>query len=144
MFRDINVIARVANSTRKIDIPQLRQFCKDAYIFKIKAFDWPSLTTSLHRAYAHLPDIILLNDGLGLGDVSETCLESSHKILRYASKHLARQNNNLNNAYDCYMHLWFISDPIVRSELEKSEPESASKEVVKDGDDPLVESFFED
>ena len=55
---------------------------------------------------------------------------------------LARQNNNLNNAYDCYMHLWLISDPFVRAELES---ESAStSEVVKDGDDPLVESFFED
>ena len=87
-FRDINVIARVANSTRKIKISKFKQFCTDAYVFKIKAFDWPSLTVSLHRAYGHLPEIISLNDGLGLGDVSETCLESSHKVLRYASKHL--------------------------------------------------------
>ena len=98
---------------------------------------------SICRGYAHLPDIILLNDERGLGDTSETCLESSHKILRYASKHLARQHNNLVNANDCFNHLWLISDPFVRAELEKSDLDSAP-EIVKDGDDPLVESFFLD
>ena len=92
--------------------------------------------------YAHLPDIIALNDGLGLGDVSETCLESSHKVLRYASKNLARQNNNSNNAYDCFNHLWLISDPFVRAELESQFP--STFEVIPDGDDSLVESFFLD
>ena len=79
----------------------------------------------------------------GLGDVSETCLESSHKVLRYASKHLARQHNNLINAYDCFNHLWLYSDPFVRAELE-SNSTSTSTKVVKDRDDALVESFFED
>ena len=74
ILRDINVIGRIANSTKKIDVPKLKKFCSDAYIFKIKAFDWPSLPMSQHRGYGHLADIILLNDGFGLGDVSESCL----------------------------------------------------------------------
>ena len=44
--------------------------------------------------------------------------EASHKVLRFASKHLARQNDNEKNAYDCFMHLWFVSDPLVRAEFE--------------------------
>ena len=74
ILRDINVIGRVANSTKKIDVAKLKEFCKEAYIFKIQAFSWPSLPVSLHRGYAHLASVIQLNDGLGLGDVSETCL----------------------------------------------------------------------
>ena len=74
ILRDINVIARVANSTRKINVPKLKEFGKDAYVFKVQAFDWPSIPVSLHRGYIHLGDIISLNDSTGLGPVSESCL----------------------------------------------------------------------
>ena len=74
ILRDINVIARVANSTRKINVPKLKQFCKEAYYFKVNAFKWPSCPVSQHRGYAHLGDIIFLNDSIGLGIVSESCL----------------------------------------------------------------------
>ena len=71
-------------------------------------------------------------------------IESCHKVLRFASKYLARQENNLKNAEDCFNHLWFISDPLVRSESE-SEPEAESdfdSEFELDNDDALVQSFF--
>ena len=74
ILRDINVIARVANSTRKIDVAKFKIFCKDAYIFKIKAFKFASCPVTLHRGYSHLADIIFLNDSMGLGTVSESCL----------------------------------------------------------------------
>ena len=51
ILRDINVIARVANSTKKIDVPKLKQFGKEAYLFKVQAFEWASLPVSLHRGY---------------------------------------------------------------------------------------------
>ena len=49
ILQDINVIARVANSSRKIDVPKFKTFCKDAYLFKVQAFKWASLPVSLHR-----------------------------------------------------------------------------------------------
>ena len=61
--------------------------------------------------------------------------------MRFASKHLARQIDNEKNAYDCFMHLWFVSDPLVRAEFEN---DSEDVIVEKDGDDYLVESFFID
>ena len=54
---------------------------------------------------------------------------------------MARQNDNSKNAQDCFNHLWLMSDPIVRSESEKFDSETKI-EIEKDGDDPIVESFF--
>ena len=49
------------------------------------------------------------------------------------------------NAEDCFHHIWLISDPLVRSESgEFEEKNSNSNEIEKDGDDPIVESFFID
>ena len=72
-------------------------------------------------------------------------IEASHKVLRYASKYLARQENNLKNAEDCFTHLWLISDPILRKEMSDLEEGSDSDDddnEIKDRDDILVESFF--
>ena len=69
-------------------------------------------------------------------------IEACHKILRFASKHLARQENNLKNAYDCFNHLWFLSDPIVRAENESDSVTESDSELESDGDDALVQSFF--
>ena len=71
-------------------------------------------------------------------------IEACHKILRFASKHLSRQENNLKNAYDCFNHLWFLSDPIVRAENESDEDSltESDSELESDGDDALVQSFF--
>ena len=88
ILRDINVIARVANSTRKIDVPKFKLFCKNAYIFKVKAFPWASCPVTLHRGYAHLADICLLNNSCGLGDVSETCL-GKYQVFEFDIESLA-------------------------------------------------------
>ena len=74
IFRDINVICRVANSTKLIDVPKFKEFCKEAYIFKVKSFKWASLPVTQHRGYGHLANVIQLNDCRGLGDVSESGL----------------------------------------------------------------------
>ena len=70
--------------------------------------------------------------------------ESCHKILRFASKHLARQHNNEVNAEDCFNHLWFISDPILRAESGDFGNSKSKSNEIKDGDDYIVESFFID
>ena len=72
-------------------------------------------------------------------------IESCHKVLRFASKYLARQHNNLKNAEDVFNHLWFISDPLVRSEsgeFEEKENSELESNEIKDNDDIIVESFF--
>ena len=55
---------------------------------------------------------------------------------------MARQNDNAKNAHDCFNHLWLMSDPIVRSETEQFSDSETKIQIQKDGDDPIVESFF--
>ena len=57
---------------------------------------------------------------------------------------MARQENNVKNAEDCFNHLWLISDPIVRTELDdNSDSNDKNNDIeIEGGDDSLVESFF--
>ena len=77
----------VANCTRKIDTKKLKQFCTDANVYSVQAFPWASVTPSTHRAMSHLAEAIELNDSYGLGQISETCLESSNKNMRQENRH---------------------------------------------------------
>ena len=75
----------IANCSEKIDLVALEVFSRKAYLRKTLpdyGFDWTSITMSFHRAFGHLVEAIRRNDGFGLGNISESCLESAHKILR--------------------------------------------------------------
>ena len=66
-----NVIARVANSKRKIKTERFRKYLKEAMIFRKKHWSWAYLPNAIHEAYGHLVDAIIANGGRGLGQRSE-------------------------------------------------------------------------
>ena len=82
ILQNTNIICRIANSNEKFDLEKLKKFCKEAYIHRIESFDWAILTTSIHRGFGHMVELVKKNDGFGLGNLSESPLESAHKILR--------------------------------------------------------------
>ena len=82
ILQDTNLMCRIANSTEKFDILKLERFCKKAYKHRVESFDWAILSTSIHRGLGHLTELIRRNGCIGLGSLSESPLESAHKILR--------------------------------------------------------------
>ena len=82
MLQDYNVLCRIANCNEAINVPELKKFCKRAYLFRVEKFPWAIVSTSTHRGFGHMVDLVLKNNGMGLGNLSESPLESAHKILR--------------------------------------------------------------
>ena len=85
ILQDTNIMCRIANSNEKFDLAKLEKFCKEAYVHRIESFDWAILSTSTHRGLGHLTELVRKNGGIGLGRLSESPLESAHKILRLLS-----------------------------------------------------------
>ena len=82
ILQDTNVMCRVANSTEKFDLVKLEKFCKKAYKHRVESFVWAIVSTSIHRGFGHLTELVRRNGCIGLGSLSESPLESAHKILR--------------------------------------------------------------
>ena len=62
---------------------------------------------------------------------------------RFFCKEMARQNNHIVNVEDAFMHLWVLSDPLIRMENPKEEEDKdpfISGEL--NPDDLKVQSFF--
>ena len=121
----------------------------------IESFPWATLPESIHRILAHAPEMVMLNEGCGLGELSEEALEGMHKKLRRIRSSKARTNDLQANIRDTWTLLWLQSDPVIKSHspcLECSYCGEAGHTVRKhrggqegvqiSSDDKIVASYF--
>jgi len=78
---------------------------------------WPDFMVSetVHQVLAHSHELIIANDGFGLGKFSETSLETNNKYMRLFYERLSRKNSLFAQLVDMLMRTWMKGDPIVRS-----------------------------
>jgi hypothetical protein len=145
-FRRIHLglcaITRILNSQReKIDTIKYRELCTDIQLKIVTHFPWAKISPSIHRVLAHSPELIELNEGLGLGSKSEEGLEALNKNIRHLRVHGARKTSISDNFQDVFIHMWRRSSPVVveldRKKRERRRTTANSTSVI----DNLVESI---
>ena len=98
---------KVINSQkRRVNVEKLRQLTMETYLALVEGFPWAAVSPSVHRILAHSWEVIQLNDGYGLGGLSEEGLESLNKQIRHTREKGARKDNCFHNFVDTYNHLW--------------------------------------
>lgn len=80
---------------------------------------WIYVSPTVHGLLAHTSELIVANDGYGLGKFAESGLENNNKFLRFYRMHLARKVDQPTNLTDCMSRLWVKSDPIIRAAAPK-------------------------
>ena len=71
VLRGVGVVLRVASSKRRVMVDKLSEFCKDLYCLILSKFPWVHVSESMHHTLAHIPELIELNGGVGLGTMTE-------------------------------------------------------------------------
>ena len=91
-------VVKVINSQkRKVNVEKLRILAQEVNMKIVTTFPWAAISPSVHRILAHSWEVIEMNDGFGLGDVSEEGLEALNKLIRQMRTHGARKNSTVNN-----------------------------------------------
>ncbi len=115
LHENYSVILRVMSSKEKeIDTESFEEFCLETYFHQVESFPWATVPQSLHRILAHCAERIRMNDGFGLGSLSEEGLEATHKLVRRFRAILSRKTCLQDNLQDVFKHLWIRSDPVIR------------------------------
>ena len=89
----------------------------------------------------HSWEVIELNDGKGLGNLSEVGLEALNKYIRSRRKTGARKDTTMHNFMDTFNHLWDRSRPTV-VEMARKIQRRTPKLMVMTEIEALVESLF--
>ncbi|KAI6646261.1 hypothetical protein LOD99_9345 [Oopsacas minuta] len=111
---NLSVLLRLLNSGDLINCDKMQELCKETYEFILIEYPWASITPSLHKLLAHSFLLIgAYNNGKGLQNLSEECLESCNKFVRRYRENLARKNSFTDNVRDILVRLLCCSDPIL-------------------------------
>ena len=55
-MKNINVILRLVNSLRKIDVAKYEQLCEATYLLALDVFPFCMVVSALHRIFGHTPE----------------------------------------------------------------------------------------
>ena len=86
LHRNLSVILRVISSKRQVDFQRLKSTCTDTYVLLGNKFPTVSISETIHMVLGHSFQLIELNDGYGLGQMSEQGLEGLNKLVRRYSE----------------------------------------------------------
>ena len=113
----ISIILRIVSCQRKIKIDKFQELCNNATLKIITNMPWAQINHTLHGVLHYSADLITLNDGYGLGNLSEEGLEANKKDIGSYLKLLSRKTSHLEQPTDVMSRLLERSDPCVLNRI---------------------------
>ena len=114
LHRQLSTVLSVVSSSRKIDLMKFKELCEQTSFHLCDNFPWVMMNHTLHGTLHHSTELMSLNDGHGLGSLSEECLESNNKDIRNYLQFLSRKTDPLLQLTDVMARLLERSDPIIQ------------------------------
>ena len=115
LHRQISTILSVVSSSRQVDVTKFKSLCEVTSLHLCNNFPWVLLNHTLHGTMHHSTELISLNDGYGLGSLSEECLESNNKDIRNYLQFLSRKTDPIDQLTDVMARLLERSDPRINT-----------------------------
>ena len=109
------ILRTISSQKQKIDTEVFGNICINTYVDILTHFKWVDLTPTVHKILAHARELINLNNGMGIGHLSEEGLEAVHKIIRRIRASWTLQTSDLANLKDLIKKVWLKSDPVFYS-----------------------------
>ena len=97
---------------------------------------------TFHAVFGHSHHIIALNDGFGLGQLTEGRLESKNKFLKRYKERLSRKFDQNTCCTDIMNRLYLDASPILRAYKPPPSRSLLKKNYVPTNDDLFVQQFL--
>ncbi|CAF1158909.1 unnamed protein product [Didymodactylos carnosus] len=120
LLHQLSIILRVVSSTSTINTEKFRQKCVDFAKLIAIELPWVEHNLTSHSLIFHSTELIVRNDGISIGQLSEEALESCNKDVRYYREFLSRKCGHVVNSTDTFNRLFERSDPMVDEIVRRS------------------------
>ena len=122
LHRQLSTIQSIMSSTRKVNLVKFRELCDKTSFNLCDNFPWVKVNYTLHGTLHLSVELIDLNDGYGLGNLSEECLEANNKDIRNYLQFLSRKISPIDQLTDVMSRLLERSDPLITYLSTKNQP----------------------
>ena len=122
LHRQLSTVLSIVSCSRKVDVLKFKTLCDETSLHLSDNFPWVLINHTLHGTLQHSAELITLNDGYGLGSLSEECLESNNKDIRNYLQFLSRKISPVAQMTDVMSRLLERSDPKILQLLSKGQP----------------------
>ena len=109
----LSSILRVISSQQQVNIEKFIEYSMEVSLLIAQQFSWSSVNYTLHGVIHHAAELIALNDGYGLGSLSEEWLETANKHIRHFLETHARKTSPEDQMVDVMSRLLERSHPYV-------------------------------
>lgn len=113
LHHNFSIICGVIPSKRQVDVSKFKNICTDTYLLLRQRFPTVAVSETAHMVLGHSFQLIELNEGYGLGQMSEQGLEGLNKLVRQFSVGFARQISLDANITDVIHRLQVLSNPFL-------------------------------
>ena len=120
----LSTILSIVASSRKVALIKFKQLCDETSFNLSDNFPWVKINHTLHQTLHHSLELISLNDGHGLGNLSEVCLEANSKDIRNYLQFLSRKTSPVDQFTDVMSRLLERSDPWITYSVTQCQPQN--------------------
>ena len=107
----LSIILRVISFSKPVNVEAFHELYKEFSLNLVDNFPWARLNHTLHGAVHHSSELMMANDGYGLGSLSEEGLESNNKDIQNYLEKLSRKTSQIDQLTDIMCRLLERSDP---------------------------------
>ena len=143
LLHQLSIILRVVSSTSAVHTGKFRPRCVDFAKLIATELPWVEYNLTSHSLIFYSTELVVRNNGISIGQLSEEALESCNKDVRNYRELLSRKCGHVVNLTDTFNCLFERSDPmvakIVRQSLAKHSRQIRPKISVLTEEDAIVE-----
>ena len=123
LHKAMSTVLRINAAKQKIDVREFQLLTVDIASKISKYFPWARLNFTLHQSIQHSAELITLNGGHGLGDLSEEGLEANNKDSRKFMDRFSRKYNPEKQLFDVMHRTLERSHPSIRHIIDSFHPQ---------------------
>ena len=105
-----------------MELEKFKDLCDSTTFHLCDNFPWVKINHTLHGTLHHSVELISLNDGYGLGNLSEECLEANNKDIRNYLQFLSLKISPVDQLTDVMTRLLERSYPVITNLVTQCQP----------------------
>ena len=111
LHKNLSAILRLLSCEEKINVHKYQKLVTETSLLIAHNFHWSQINYTLHGILHHSHQLIVMNHGIGLGELSEEALEANNKFVRRFLEMNSRKTSPQDQLEDVMGRLLERSDP---------------------------------